>query len=146
MDARYVRWRLGRGRRLLAGKTTVSKLEDNTFFQSSLVLHSSMASLRATLEALLFAYCEEWLDDMEYLVLNELNTSENLDFSYDSYDQFNLNDMDEAECIAELHFEKRHSAIRRSATDPSSNEVQAEISFHWNRRTLHAFEKACLPL
>ena len=45
-----------------------------------------MACLRATREALLFAYCEEWLDDMEFLVLNELNTSENLDFPYDSYD------------------------------------------------------------
>ena len=67
-----------------------------------------MASLRATREALLFAYCEEWLDDMGGLVLNELNASENLDFPYDSYDQFNLDDMDEAECIAELRFEKRH--------------------------------------
>ena len=67
-----------------------------------------MASLRATREALLFAYREEWLDDMEFLVLNELNTSENLDFPYDSYDQFNLDDMDEAECIAELRFEKQH--------------------------------------
>jgi len=67
-----------------------------------------MASLRATRETLLFAYCEEWLDDMEFVVLNELNTSENLDFPYDAYDRFNLDDMDEAECIAELRFEKRH--------------------------------------
>ena len=51
-----------------------------------------MASLRATREALLFAYREELLDDMDFLVLNELNTSENLDFPYDSYDQFNLDD------------------------------------------------------
>ena len=111
MDARCVRWRLGRGRRLLAGKTTLSKLEDDceddSTFQSSLLLHLSMASLRATREALLFA-CEEWLDDMEFVVLNELNASENLDFPYDSYDQFNLDDMDEADCIAELRFEKRH--------------------------------------
>ena len=107
-----MRWRLGQGRRLLAGKTTLSKLEDDgeddSTFQSSLLLHLSMASLRATREALLFAYCEEWLDDMEFVVLNELNASENLDFPYDSYDQFNLDDMDEAECIAELRFEKRH--------------------------------------
>ena len=45
---------------------------------------------------------------MKFLVLNELNTSENLDFSYDSYDQFNLDDINEAECIAELRFEKHH--------------------------------------
>ena len=56
----------------------------------------------------MFAHSEEWLDGMKFLVLNELNTSENLDFSYDSYDQFNLDDINEAECIAELRFEKRH--------------------------------------
>ena len=54
------------------------------------------------------SYCEEWLDDVEFLLLDELNTSENLDFPYDSYDRFNLEDIDEAECIAEFRFEKRH--------------------------------------
>ena len=67
-----------------------------------------MVSLRTTQEILLFAYYEEWLDDMEFAVLNELNTWENLYFPYDAYERFNLNDMDEAECIAELRFEKRH--------------------------------------
>ena len=42
----------------------------------------SMASLKATREAVLFAYCEEWLHDVEFLLLDELNTSENLDFHY----------------------------------------------------------------
>ena len=68
----------------------------------------SMASLKATREAVLFAYCEEWLDNVEFLMLDELNTSENLDFPYDSYNRFNLEDIDEAECIAEFRFEKRH--------------------------------------
>lgn len=57
-----------------------------------------MASLRATRETLLFAYCEERLDNME----------KNLDFPYYAYDRFNLDDVDEAGCIAELCFEKRH--------------------------------------
>jgi len=43
---------------------------------------------------------------MELVVLNKLNTSENLDFPYDAYDRFNLDDMDEAKSIAELRFEK----------------------------------------
>ena len=56
-------------------------------------------------EALLFAHSEEWLDDVELiLVLNELNISKNLDFPYDLYDQFDLDDIDEAECIAEFRF------------------------------------------
>ena len=67
-----------------------------------------MASLRASRETLLFAYSEEWLDDIEFVVLNELNATENLYFPYDAYDRFNLDDMDEAKCIAELLFEKQH--------------------------------------
>ena len=45
---------------------------------------------------------------MEFLALHDLNTSENLEFPYDSCDQFNLDDIYEAECIAEFRFEKRH--------------------------------------
>ena len=45
---------------------------------------------------------------MEFVALNELNTSENLDFPLDAYDRFNLDVMNKAECIAELRFEKRH--------------------------------------
>ena len=67
-----------------------------------------MASLRDTREALLLGYCEGWLDEMEFLTLNDLNTFENLDFPYDSYDQFNIDDIDEDECIAEFRFQKRH--------------------------------------
>ena len=67
-----------------------------------------MTSLRETREALLLAYCEDWLDDEEFIALNEHNTSKNLDFPYDSYDQFDFDAIDEAECIAEFRFEKRH--------------------------------------
>ena len=67
-----------------------------------------MASLRNTREALLLGYCEGWLDEMEFPALYDFNSSENLEFPYDSYDQFNLDDIVEAECIAEFRFEKRH--------------------------------------
>ena len=91
----------------------------------------------------MFAYCEEWLDDIELVVLNKLNTSENFDFPYEVYDRFNLDDMDEAKSIAELRFEKRHRSL---LCYRFSDEVQPEIGFHWNGRALHASEKACLPL
>lgn len=59
-------------------------------------------SVTVTREGLLFAYCLEWLDDVEFLALNLLNTSKNLDIPYDSYDQFDFEDtIDEAECIAQ---------------------------------------------
>ena len=40
--------------------------------------------------------------------LYELNTSENLEFPYDLYDQFNLDDINETECISEFRSEKQH--------------------------------------
>lgn len=99
----------------------------------------SMASLKATREAVLFAYCEEWLDDVEFLLLDELNTSENLDFPYDSYDRFNLEDIDEAECIAEFRFEKRHILrLEEVLQIPALMKCNQEVGFHWNRRTLFA--------
>ena len=106
MDARQARQNLGRGQRLLAGKTKLSKLDDDASTRPLSPVR--IASLRNTREALLLGYCEGWLHEMEFLALYELNTSENLEFPYDSYDQFNLDDIDEAECIAEFRFEKRH--------------------------------------
>ena len=40
----------------------------------SKLLQLKMAFLKVSRETLLFAYSEEWLDDVEFLVLNELNT------------------------------------------------------------------------
>ena len=93
-----------------------------------------MSSLKATREAQMFGDCEGWLDDIVFVVLTELNTSENLDFPYGCYNQFKLDDMDEAECIAEFRYQK-------GATNPCFDEVQPKISFHWNVRTLYALEK-----
>ena len=67
-----------------------------------------MASLKSTREALFLAYCEELITDEEFLILNDLNCSQNLDFPYCSYEKFNLEDIDESECIAEFRFEKQH--------------------------------------
>ena len=90
-------------------KQTCRRRVDEAIFLLSLPLSPvRMASLRNTREALLLGYSEGWLDEMEFLALYDLNTSENLEFPYDSYDQFNLDDIDEAECIAEFRFEKRH--------------------------------------
>ena len=90
-------------------KQTCRRRVNEAIFLLSLPLSPvRMASLRNTREALLLGYSEGWLDEMEFLALYDLNTSENLEFPYDSYDQFNLDDIDEAECIAEFRFEKRH--------------------------------------
>ena len=98
-----------------------------------------MASLYSdTREALLFAYSEDWLDDVEFLVLNELNTSTNVDFPYDFYDQFDLDDIDEAECIAEFRFEKRHILLLEEVLQI----MQPEIGFRWFSDVCSQLEEA----
>ena len=63
-----------------------------------------MASLKNTQEALFVTYCEDMIDDDEYLILNELNASQNLDIPYNSYEQLDVDSIDEADCIAEFRF------------------------------------------
>ena len=54
------------------------------------------------------------MDDIELVVLNKLNTSENVnfDFPYEVYDRFNLDDMTKPSLLPNF--------VLRSDTDPSS--------------------------
>ena len=54
---------------------------EEAIFLSSLVRVASQRDIR---EALLLGYCEARLDEMEFHVLIDLNSSENLDFRCDS--------------------------------------------------------------
>ena len=47
------------------------------------------------------------ITDEELLLLLDLNTAKNPEFSYDIYDRFDLDEIDEAECKAEFRIEKR---------------------------------------
>ena len=94
----------------------------------------------------MFAYSKDWLDDVEFLVLNELNTSTNLDFPYDLYDQFDLDDVDEAECIAEFRLEKRHVLLLEEVLQIPPLMNCSQRSVFTGAEGLYAPEKACLPL
>ena len=50
-------------------------------------------------------------DDDEFVVLYDLSASKNLDFPYDLYWQFDLEELDESESFAEFRFEKRDKRI-----------------------------------
>ena len=56
------------------------------------------ASFKETREALLFSHAIGFITDVEFLLLYEENMSDNLDFPYDEYPSFNLQDKNEAEC------------------------------------------------
>ena len=60
---------------------------------------------------LLINHNDVFIDDDEFVVLYDLFASKNLDFPYDSYAQFDLEELDESESFAEFLFGKRNIRI-----------------------------------
>ena len=65
-----------------------------------------MATFREAREALLFTYQDGRIDDTEFALLYDLNSSENLEFPYWKYGRFDLDSMTDDECKAEFRFFK----------------------------------------
>ena len=65
-----------------------------------------MASFRATRELLLLSLDEEIVNEEEFLLLYDANTSTNLEFLHHQYDRFSLQDKETSECTAEFRFDK----------------------------------------
>ena len=63
-----------------------------------------MASFRETREALLLAYDEDLINDEEFVLLYNLNTSKNLDYPFWNYSRFDLDDWNDNECRSDLRF------------------------------------------
>ena len=68
-----------------------------------------MASFRETREALLLTCDEDLINDEEFVLLYNLNTSKNFDYSYWNYNRFNLDDWSDEECRRTLDFIKQMS-------------------------------------
>ena len=56
---------------------------------------------------LLLSHDDGTINDEEFLVVNDLYVSKNADFPYDLYTPFDLEELDESECLAEFRFRKR---------------------------------------
>ena len=65
-----------------------------------------MATFREAREASMFAYQDGSIDDTEFALLYDLNSSENLEFPYWKYGRFDLDSMTDDECKAEFRFYK----------------------------------------
>ena len=65
-----------------------------------------MSSLRDARTMLFDSYDDGQIDEDEFVLLYDLNTSKNPVFPYENYDVFELENVDEAECIAEFCVEK----------------------------------------
>lgn len=57
--------------------------------------------------SLIISYDDGFIDDEEFVLLYDLYSSKDLDFPYDAYAPFDLEEIDEAECVAEFRFRKR---------------------------------------
>ena len=60
------------------------------------------SSFREARDALLISYTNNIIDDCEFALLYDCNTSHNPDFSYWKYDSFDLEKLSDAECKAEF--------------------------------------------
>ena len=63
------------------------------------------------------SHASGFITDVEFLLLYEENMSNNLDFPYDEYPSFNLQDKNEAECKANFRVEKHHVSRLLDALD-----------------------------
>ena len=62
-----------------------------------------MASFQRNMRDLLAVACfEDIIDEDEFILLYDLNSSKNVDFPYDDYGRFDFEEMDDLECLAEF--------------------------------------------
>ena len=66
-----------------------------------------MASFKEFRQTLLLYYDVDLITDEDFIILYELFSSRNPDFAYDSYDRFDLDNMNDDECKAEFRVRKR---------------------------------------
>ena len=66
-----------------------------------------MASFKEFRQTLLLYYDADLITDEDFIILYELFSSRNPDFAYDSYDRFDLDNMNDDECKAEFRVRKR---------------------------------------
>ena len=73
-----------------------------------LVLSSKMAKLRDTRDCLLSSFDRNMIDDEEFNILNDMNSSKNPDFPYWQYEPFDLDCLSDGECKTEFRFCKNY--------------------------------------
>ena len=70
-----------------------------------------MSSFKEMRDLLLLGHGSNLIDDLEFLLLHDEYQSKNPDFRHENHTRFSLETMDEADCLAEFRFEKRHITL-----------------------------------
>ena len=63
-------------------------------------------SLEKAREQLLLAFDDKLISEEEFVLLYDLNSSRNLDLPYEQYSHFDLDDMENDECLSEFRAKK----------------------------------------
>ena len=104
----HIRGRLDRGFRFrrenLKVKRTILREDDGILGGYTFCLSMAFKDLR---NSLIISYDDGFIDDEEFVLLYDLYSSKDLDFPYDAYAPFDLEEIVEAECVAEFRFRKR---------------------------------------
>ena len=99
-----------------------------------------MPNLRSVRECLLFGFEENLLNDEEFILLYDMNTSKNPDFPYWQYDPFDLDDLCDDECKAEFRFLKNDIHLLKDVL-----QVPDEVVCY-NRLVVDGIEALCVLL
>ena len=99
-----------------------------------------MASFRDIRNLLVESFDDDDISEDEFLLLYDANTSKNPDFPYDCYGSFDLNEMDDSECLAEFRFHKNDVPVLLEA-------LQLPQSFTCHQGTIcDGIEAHCITL
>ena len=99
-----------------------------------------MSSFHEVQEQLLLSHEDGILDEEEFLLLHEQFMPKNPNFSYEEYDRFSLDEMNDAECLAEFRFRKHDLQIL-------SEVLQIPDSFRcYQRSVVDGMEGLCILL
>ena len=99
-----------------------------------------MATFREAREMLLIAHDIGLIDDHEFALLYDVNKSRNPDFPYWEYNQFNLDNVSEADCWADFR-------LYRDDIYRLSNVLQLPENFIcYSRTTVSKIEGLCILL
>ena len=99
-----------------------------------------MTGLREVRNALLLSHSQNLIDDEEFVLLYNLNSSKNPDFPYWNYQVFDLENLTDDECKAEFRFYKNDIYFLQEVL-----QIPDEIVFS-NRLVASGIEATCILL
>ena len=85
-----------------------------------------MASFREIRRIILQSFDDGDISEDEFLLLYIVNTFKNPVFPYESYGKFDLNDMDDNECLSEFRFRKTFPSFLRPYISLATLHVKKE--------------------